>query len=293
MKLTSEIIQNNLDKLELMKKEFKILDDYEKESNQDRLSSLYSEGRNYGLSNYMMFIDFCRQVKNNKQQVFYSKKLKIKEFQEVIANNAIDTSVKNLLKSKGRVSFTKLINSQRWELYSGNVRRRGGVRYHDNFVSSAANIANFCIQNEIEVLNLSRISEWYKTPLQAIDLSIKKEIELTNDLVGFMFDSLSKQNYDFKKINVENISKFIYIEIKRKMTEIESGESVKLVEGADYYSALSFGKVYTVKSKDINSGRLNVTIENDLGFNRSYPYRIFETVTNLRNSALDELLNNL
>jgi hypothetical protein len=293
MKLTSEIIQNNLDKLELMKKEFKILDDYEKESNQDRLSSLYSEGRNYGLSNYMMFIDFIRQAEKLNQQVFYNKKIKLKEFQDVIVDNAIDTSVKNLLKSKGRVSFTKLINSQRWELYSGNVRRRGGVRYHDNFVSSAAIIANFCIQNEIEVLNLSRISEWYKTPLQAIDLSIKKEIELTNDLVGFMFDSLSKQNYDFRKINVENISKFIYIEIKRKMTEIESGESVKLVEGADYYSALSFGKVYTVKSKDINSGRLNVTIENDLGFNRSYPYRIFETVTNLRNSALDELLNNL
>jgi hypothetical protein len=108
-----------------------------------------------------------------------------------------------------------------------------------------------------------------------------------------MFDSLSKQNYDFRKINVENISKLIQFEIKRKMTEIESGESVKLIEGTDYYSALSFGKTYTVKSKDINSGRLTVTIENDLGFARSYPYRIFETVSNLRNSALDELLNDL
>jgi hypothetical protein len=208
-------------------------------------------------------------------------------------NCASDVSVKSILKSKGKVSFEKFINSSRWDLYSGNRRRRGGVRYADNFVNSSAIIANFCIQNEIDVQDSSRISEWYRTNLSPIDFSVKKEIELTNNLVNFMFDSLSEQNYDFRKINVENITKFIHNEIERKMTQIENGESVKLIEGTDYYSALSIGKTYTVKSKDISSGRLTVTIENDLGFSRSYPYRIFETVTNLRNSALDELLNDL
>jgi hypothetical protein len=293
MKLTSEIIQNNIEKLEVAKKDFKILDDYYKETDQDKLRDIYNEGRNYGLISYLLFIDFIRETEKNKQQVFYNKKIKITEFREVLIENAADQSVKKILQSKNKVSFTKLLNSQRWILYSGNRRRRGGVRHVDNFVSSAPIIANFCIQNEIEIEDNSRISDWYRTPLHSIDLSIKKEIELTNDLVGFMFDSLSKQNYDFRKINVENICKFIHIEIKRKMTEIEAGESVKLIEGADYYSALSFGKTYTVKSKEIGSGRLNVTIENDLGFARSYPYRIFETVSNLRNSALDELLNDL
>ena len=296
MKLTSEIIQNNLNKLELMKKEFKILDDYEKEKNPRKSTSLYSEGRNYGLSNYMMFIDFCKQARDNKQQVFYNRKIKLKEFQEVIVNNATDLSVKKILKSKNKDSFGKLINNtKRWELFSGNRNgyRRGSVRYNNNFTTSSAIIANFCIQNEIEINDSIRISEWYHKPIQSIDLSIKKEIQLTNDLVGFMFNSLSEQNYDFRRINVENISKFIKSEIERKMVQIEEGESVKLIEGTDYYSALSFGKTYTVKSKDIGSGRLNVTIQNDLGFNRSYPYRIFETVTNLRNSALDELLNDL
>jgi hypothetical protein len=145
--------------------------------------------------------------------------------------------------------------------------------------------------DEIEIDDSSRISDWYRTPLHPIDISVKKEIELTNDVVGFMFDSLSKEQYDFRRINVENITKFIQQEIEKRMKSIESGESVKLIETTDYYSGLTQNKVYTVLSKDIQSGRLNVTIQNDLGFNRSYPYRIFETVSNLRNSALDELLN--
>jgi hypothetical protein len=108
-----------------------------------------------------------------------------------------------------------------------------------------------------------------------------------------MFQQINDQNYDFRRINVENITKLIQNKIEQKMKEIEEGESVKLVEKTDFYSALTLNKKYTVKSKDISSGRLTVTIENDLGFSRSYPYRIFETITNLRNSALDELLNDL
>ena len=293
MKLTSEIIQNNIDRVEAAKKDFKILEDYSKETDSKKLSQLYNEGRNYGLISYLLFIDFIKDTEKNNQQVFYNKKIKISEFREVLIKNAPDQSVKKILKSKSKVSFTKLLNSQRWDLYSGNRRRRGGVRHSDNFVYSAAIIANFCIQNEIEIEDHSRISDYYRTRLHPIDISVRKEIELTNELVNFMFSSLSKQQYDFRKINVENITKFIQQEIERKMKEIEEGESVKLIEGTDFYSALSQNKVYTVKSKDINSGRLTVTIENDLGFSRSYPYRIFETVSNLRNSALDELLNDL
>ena len=106
-----------------------------------------------------------------------------------------------------------------------------------------------------------------------------------------MFDSLEDQNYDFRRINIENLRFLINNEIERKMKEISDGESVKLIDSVDYYSALSPDKVYSVISKDISSGRLTVSIKNDLGFTRSYPYRIFETVTNLRNSALDELLD--
>lgn len=293
MKLTSEIIQNNIDKLETLKKDFKILDDYHKEKDTEKLKQLYYEGRVYGLLNYMLFIDFIRHTENNHQQVFYNKKIKLQEFKDVLIKNATDESVKKIIKSKGKVSFEKFINSSRWELYSGNRRRRGGVRYHDNFVTSAAIIANFCIQNEIEIEDSSRISEWYKTSLAPIDSSLLNEIDLTNNIIDYMFSQLNSQKYDFRRINVENITKLIQNKIEQKMKEIEEGESVKLIEKTDFYSALTLNKKYTVKSKDISSGRLTVTIENDLGFSRSYPYRIFETITNLRNSALDELLNDL
>ena len=291
MKLTSEIIQINLDKLESLKKDFQILNDYYKETDNEKLKLMYSEGRNYGLLSYMLFIDFVKSVEKLNQQVFYNKKIKLKEFQSVLVDNASDLRVKQLLKSKGKVSFEKLINSPKWDLYSGNRRRRGGVRYHDNFVSSSAIIANFCIQNEIEIQDTSRISDYYYKPLYPIDITVKKEIELTNNLVGFMFDTLSKEQYDFRRINVDNITRFIQLEIEKRMKSIDKGESVKLIETSDFYSGLAPNKVYTVISKDIQSGRLTVNIQNDLGFNRSYPYRIFETVTNLRNSALDELLN--
>lgn len=291
MKITSEIIQNNLEKLELLKNEFKILSDYEKETDNIKLSQLYSQGRVYGLTNYMVFIDFIRNTKQQGQQVFYSKKITIKDFKETLVSKATDLKVKSILKSKGKKSFEKFINSTRWDLYSGNKRRRGGYRYNDNFVYSTAIIANFCIQNELEIEDHSRISEWYTKNILDIDNSVKKEIDLTNQVIDFMFSSLESQNYDFRRINVENLKYFLSNEIERRMKEISEGESVKLIDSVDYYSALSPNKIYNVISKDISSGRLTVSIKNDLGFTRSYPYRIFETITNLRNSALDELLD--
>lgn len=293
MKITSEIIQNNLDKLQSLKSNFKILGDYENETNNSKLSSLYNEGRAYGLSSYLNFIDFIRNMTKLNQQVFYSKKITLKEFRECLIKNATDEKVKIILKSKGKVSFEKFINSPRWELYSGNKRRRGGYRYHDNFLPSTAIISNFCIQNELEIEDVSRISDWYTKDLPVIDPSIKKEIDLTNEVVNFMFKTLSNQNYDFRRINIENLKWFFNSEIERKMKEIEDGESVRLIELENFYTALSSNKNYKVLNKEIQSGRLNVSIKNDLGFVRSYPYRIFETITNLRNTALDDLLNDL
>ena len=78
--------------------------------------------------------------------------------------------------------------------------------------------------------------------------------------------------------------------MKRKLLSLDKGESVKLIEETDYYGALTFGKVYEVVDKEFTSGRLQVHIKNDIGHVRGYPYRLFETVSNLRNSALDDLL---
>ena len=291
MIVKSEIIQVNLDRLEKAKKDFSILEDYASTDDDSILRHLWDEGRSYGLLNYMTFIDFIRYSNKLGQEVFYSKKIKIKEFQDMLVKCATDPTVKSILKSKSKISFAKLINSPRWDLYSGNRRRRGGVRYHDNFAPATAIIANFCIQNEIEIEDQSRISEHYRRLLPEIDITLKKELELTKDLLNYMVKSFSNSDYDFRRLNVDHVTKFMGEELKKKLLNIETGESVKLIEDASYYGGLSLGKVYDVKDKEIQSGRLNVVIENDNGFRRSYPYRLFETISNLRNSALDDLLD--
>jgi len=291
MIIKSEIIQNNLDRLEQAKKDFSLLNDYASTDDHNILKHLWDEGRSYGFLSYMNFIDFIRHCEKLNQEVFYKNKIKIPEFKEVIIKNATDDKVKGLLKSKGKVSFQKFINSPKWDLYSGNRRRRGGVRYHDNFVSSAAIIANFCIQNEIEIEDQSRISEYYRNNLTDFDPSLKKELEMTNDLIDYMINSFSNSDYDFRKLNIDHITKFMGEELKKKLLNIDKGESVKLIENADYYGGLTLGQVYDVKDKEIQSGRLQVVVDNNNGYRRSYPYRLFETVSNLRNSVLDELLD--
>jgi len=291
MVIKSDIIKSNLDRLEMAKKNFPILQDYASTNDDDILRYIWDEGRSYGLLNYMTFIDFIRFSNKHGQEVFYSKKIKTKEFQDILVKCATDPQVKKILKSKNKVSFAKLINSTRWDLYSGNKRKRFGVRYQDNFTASNAIIANFCIQNEIHIEDQSRISEHYRKLLPEIDLSLKKELELTKNMLDYMVKSFSDSDYDFRKLNVEHVTKFISQELKKKLLNIEKGESVKLIEDSSFYGGLTLGKIYEVKDKEIYSGRLNIVIENDNGYRRSYPYRIFETVSNLRNSALDDLLN--
>ena len=291
MILKSEVIQLNLSKLEQAKQDFTILNDYANTDDSQILRKLWDDARPYGLMSYLNFIDFIRYATKNNQQIFYTKKIHLSEFKEILVKGAIDPSVKKILKSKGKISFAKLINSPKWEFYSGNKRKRGGVRCQDNFLFSSAMIANFCIQNEIDIQETSRISEFYTRILPDIDVSLKREIDLTVDIIDFMIDNLSKSGYDFRRLNVEHISKFITDEFRKKLLSIESGEAVKMIEETDYYGGLTIGQTYKVLDKEISSGRLNVVIENDVKLRRSYPYRIFETITNLRNSALDDLLD--
>jgi hypothetical protein len=279
------------------RKQFKILDDYYNETNEDALKKIYSVGRSYGLMNYLSFIDFVRNSTKFGQQVFYDHVIKLKEFKDCLISCATDEKVKKIIKSKGKLSFAKLINSDKWELYCGNrnysIRRRLSYRYNDNFVLSSPIIANFCIQNEIEIIEQTRISSWYTVPLATIDPSLVNEINLTNKVVNFIYDNMKSQDFDFRKLNLDNIIRNIQYDIERRMVEIDEGESVKLSDITDYYSGLTNGKVYVVIGKSISNGRLNVVIKNDLGFTREYPYRLFETVSNLRNSTLDQLLNDL
>jgi hypothetical protein len=308
MKLTSEIISVNLDRLEKAQKEFPILSEYQKilelkngESLDQYLNNLTKtlkdECLSYGLKPYIEFIDFIIDSKLTGQEIFYRKKIKNKEFQDVLVANAIDEDAKKSFKSKSKKSFEVLVNSKKWEVFTANVtnRRRISRRYNNNLRRSDAIISNYIIQNQIEVKdeNSFRVNKYYLNQIPVPDLTIKNEINRTKEIIDFIINKLSESGTDFRKVNYDHLTKTLNNELKNRMLTIEPGEKIKCVEISPDSMGLTLNKVYDVLSKHIDYGVLKVIINNDNNQSKSYNYRLFETVTNLRNSVLDELLNDL
>ena len=308
MKLTSEIISVNLDRLEKAQKEFPILSEYQKilelkngESLDQYLNNLTKtlkdECLSYGLKPYIEFIDFIIDSKLTGQEIFYRKKIKNKEFQDVLVANAIDEDAKKSFKSKSKKSFEVLVNSKKWEVFTANVtnRRRTSRRYNNNLRRSDAIISNYIIQNQIEVKdeNSFRVNKYYLNQIPVPDLTIKNEINRTKEIIDFIINKLSESGTDFRKVNYDHLTKTLNNELKNRMLTIEPGEKIKCVEISPDSMGLTLNKVYDVLSKHIDYGVLKVIINNDNNQSKSYNYRLFETVTNLRNSVLDELLNDL
>jgi len=308
MKLTSEVISINLDRLEKAQKEFPILSEYLKvlelkngQSLDQYLNNLTKtlkdECLSYGLKPYIEFIDFIVDSKLTGQEIFYRKKIKNKEFQDVLVANAIDEDAKKSFKSKSKKSFEVLVNSKKWEVFTANVtnRRRTSRRYNNNLRRSDAIISNYIIQNQIEVKdeNSFRVNKYYLNQIPVPDLTIKNEINRTKEIIDFIINKLSESGTDFRKVNYDHLTKTLNNELKNRMLTIEPGEKIKCVEISPDSTGLTLNKVYDVISKHIDYGVLKVIINNDNNQSKSYNYRLFETVTNLRNSALDELLNDL
>jgi dTDP-D-glucose 4,6-dehydratase len=128
--------------------------------------------------------------------------------------------------------------------------RRGSARYHDNFAPATAIIANFCIQNEIEVVDQSRISEHYRRLLPEIDLTLKKELELTKDLLNYMVKSFSNSDSDFKRLNVDHVTKFMGEELVLHWSQVYGlpGVSLRLfnVYGTRSRTTGTYGAVFGV-----------------------------------------------
>jgi hypothetical protein len=300
MKITSEVISRNLNRLESAQREFPSLSEYQKLTkgftplDWDRHKSIRGECISYGLLPYVDFIDFIIESKLNGQEVFYKKKIKNKEFQEILVKNAIDDNAKKSFNSKTKRSFETLINSKRWETLTGNSSSRR-KSYSNNLKDSDAIIANFVIQNEIEVGGefLWRLNRHYLQLIPSPDLTIKNEIKRTKEIIDFIIDKLSESGTDFRKVNHDHLTKTLSLELKNRMLTIDPGEKIKCIEISPETTGLTIDKFYNVISKTIDYGILKVTVFNDNERNQSYNYRLFEKVSILRNSALDELLNNL
>lgn len=308
MILKSEIISTNLDRLESAKAQFPILIEYQNIEElkngatldlnlSEKSKQLREECKRYDLSVYIDFIDFILFSKRYKQEVFYKHKIQSKELQEILVENAQDDDAKSSFKSKSVKSMQVFMNSEKWNLYTANVpnKHRKRRRYVNNLIKSDAIIANYIIQNEIdiELSNIHRINRFYTNLIPKPDVSIKNEINKTKEIIDSIVNKISELESDFRKINCEQLVNAISEELKKRMLAIDPGDKIKCIEVNDETKGLTLNKTYDVISKSIENGILKVVVKNDKDFNFKYNYRVFETITNLRNSALDNLLNEL
>jgi len=301
MKLSSEIISTNLLLLEKAKTDFPLLVNYENCTDYNEKSSIKQEIQEFGLGLYIEFIDFIKEMESKGQEVFYRRKIKNPEFQEILSKHAYDEDAKKSFKSKAAKSFESLMNSDKWEDLAGNRSnyRRRRRRWTNNFSGSEAIVSNFIIQNELEVKDefKYRLCKWYYMNIPQVDFTVQNEINKTKDLISFMVSKMSDSGIDFRRLNFTHLTSQLNDEIRKKILTIDSDEKIRLIPNDVVPIGFTPGKFYTVFGKQLSTEEagggniLMVNVRNDADKSVWVKYRYFETVTNLRDTALDFLLN--
>jgi hypothetical protein len=158
---------------------------------------------------------------------------------------------------------------------------------------SSAIIYNYIIQNEIDIEDSHELfsgksigfnpKSYYTTLLHDFDISLKHEIDITNETSKFISDKIGE--YDFRKVNISQLVSDLTSKLKERMLSVTKGERIRCTS---YHPELTINNEYTVSLKD----NLMVVVENDNGDKGEYNYRLFESIMKLRNNALDILLGN-
>lgn len=320
MIITSEIIQKNLLNLEKAFKAFPILKDYSDKfnlkiklflnsslsneywKNEDELRTLREEIKNYKLNIYIDFIEYIEDCKKYGQEIFYRHKIKNIQLQKVLVENSLDSEAEVVFKNKTKATFSKFINSKKWDSLSNNnsTRKYGSKakRYNDNLSRSSAIIANYCIQNEIELVNenFKRIKQWYLHAIPEPDLTISTEMQKTSSIIEFIISKLGENDSDFRKVNIDQLTSSIKSELTKKLLSVQKGEKIRCIEmpnESNIKEELTLNKIYEVSEKKLDYGVLKVEIINDKGKSKQYFYRNFETVSIIRDSFISSLLDEI
>ena len=318
MIITSEIIQKNLLSLEKAFKAFPMLKEYSDKysikiklflnsslsneywKNEEELRILKDEIRNYKLNIYLDFIEYIADCKKYGQEIFYRHKIKNTELQKVLIENSLDSEAENCFKNKTKSTFSKFINSKKWDILSNNLQRyrSKAKRYNDNLTRSSAIIANYCIQNEIELTgdNSKRIRHWYLHTIPEPDLTISTEIQKTASIIEFIVSKLGENESDYRKVNIDQLTSSIKSELTKRLLSLQKGEKIRLIEmptDTNVTDELTLNKIYQVSDKKLEYGVLKVELTNDKGKAKYYFYRNFETVSVLRDSFISSLLDEM
>jgi hypothetical protein len=122
---------------------------------------------------------------------------------------------------------------------------------------------------------------------------VSSEILKTKSIVNLIIDKLSEDNSDFRKINLDGFITSTRIELTNKMSSFSEKEKIKCINVVESTDELTLNKTYEVLSSRMDVGSLKVDIINDVGSRKSYYYRNFESITELRDSFLSDILGDL
>lgn len=307
MKITYDIIKQNIETYKEAKEIFPAISQFEKnEIDYSAMSAL-------GLGK---FADFNMFIKRTKLQGF-EPIMNLKSFRvlkpiicEKTTTERFKTFIKNRTQNKFNAIFDdadlfdRLLNGP-WKSRP-QMRRNGRMGYGtrknervEGFQTALIPIINYIILNDIEVNqkvfddNDGRISDikWYTSTALSFDKVPQKEIELTNKLLQTFMEVVDKEKIDFRKLNINYVMSAISTKIKNAM-KIPNGTVLKCVKDLEKNGEkiLEKNQMYEVKGTYERNGFLTVYVQNNKGSDNYYEYSYFEDITLKRDELLDMLL---
>ncbi len=289
-----DIINKNLQQLEDAVKTFPdIIGKYQKLSQVTgtekigEKKKIAAHAEKLGLSDYIFFIDWINRI---SATIVYKCEISFDLLKAALIENALDQEVKDFLQKKTKRGMITFFDSNLYHAYNGGYRGRryNRKRYANNFEKSEAIISNYIIQNDIKLKN-PIISFYYIREIINFESELNTELDITNDITKSILRKINSIKFDFRKLNYNLLKAEIESKIKDKMLLVEKGEQIKCIEASQ---GLTLNGIYNVNSYQIgNNGNLTVYVQNDHGANAVYSYRLFETISKLRENNIDDILS--
>lgn len=278
MKLSLDIAKHNLNLLQEVKAEYRILQDYE--DGKVRKDTV----NNIGLDQFVYLIDCLSTFKNNGLFVIYDEPIKYKQIKIKFSElNRVDRSRK-IFQNKTQNQFNQI-----WNNY--NLHKRYKNNRNDCFApgldACEPMIFNYLVQNQIEVNSEYMFfyrNLWFEKLTKPKYYA--RELKMTQDFISSFLDYAKSANLDLRKCNVKSLTTELHHKLK-EMTQIESGLQVRCISETHEFT---LEKLYTVEDSRINYiGFLEIKLQNDKGDFRYVPYSNFEEVSRQRDDILNLL----
>lgn len=309
MKLTYDIIRQNLDTYQKAREQYVILKQFEE--GKVAFSALSA----IGMANFGTFHNFLKKhgqrgfgpisdpsvaifanlksilIEKTKTERFktFLKNRSKKKFDAMLADkDEIDRLLNGAWKSRPAV-----LRSGR--MSSGTRKRERIEGLEEAFLP----LVNYIILNDIEITDRlswqDRISSdlaWFTSTQLSFDGIRSKEIEMTASLLKAFSDLAEKEGFDFRTLNLSYVMSAIDTKIRSAFTVAE-GTMLRCVEDVWLSSgekALSKGSLYASHTSYESRGSLLVSVKQENGAIGYHPFSKFEDISTKRDDLLKMLL---